>query len=246
MNDLTKLMLGIAEAEKQASINLDAVAPKNLPAMQMAKADALDRIEKLKADYKVFMTGATFTIFTSGTPEDQRTFALIAQQEADVLVVSANDLYMQLAKAVEPTLGDRRTFGTSQLAFLIRSMGDMCRDFKLRDLRTPEIFDLAHPQTLDELATHIRNIIRISSGDALNKAFLENKIFNQAMEVRYNKSVVPVVVLDAVPGEADALGSTLFSQITFKVATTAEMCNKEAVLQKLTEIRQELKSRKTN
>lgn len=242
MNTLESLMKEYKECQDVLDQNLEGLSPFN-QSMKMRQADCRDRVQIIEREYMAVLKERAFTIFLEGKPEDQIVWAKIATDEANVMCLSADSFYKKLAEHVEPTLGDRRTFGTSQLATLIRALGEIGRDVGARQVPTPQIFETHHLKGEAAVVNYLREIVRASSGDSLNLLWIEKEILMEGLKIKYSRSVVPVIVLQATPEEVKELAPNLFSRVTFTVKIK-EAPTKEVVLQRLTEIRQTLKQRK--
>lgn len=212
----------------------------------MRKADALTDLEKLKVQIVAEVKSTAFGVILTGEAEPVKVFADFAAENAGTINVAADGLFDRICDDIEPSIGDRRTFGTTQLSLMISSMSRLGRDLRLENtLPVPQIDDLVIVKTRDALREYVRSLLRrANAAEVLNSAWIEKQVSDKAMEIRYTHHVVPVVLTGAAEVEAATLKQTLFSGKTFIHKVTKENSNPEAVMQALGEIRKQLKSQK--
>lgn len=209
----------------------------------MRKADAAIELESLKKDYEATIKSLAFGIFLLGDDEPIQTFSKFCKEECGTLNVSADGFYDKICDTVEPSIGDRKTFGISQLSLLIRALSEMGRELNVRSIPTPQIDDLVHVKTREELRIYVRQLIRKTGmGDTLNAAWIQKDTTRRALEIGYSRPVVPVILTGATEEEVATLQATLFSGPSFVVNVTKENCDPDSILKCLGEIRAKLKN----
>lgn len=224
-----------AECKEVCSQNPDTFPLRTKPGKLMQMADCAKEMLKIEEEHRNFIKNHAFVIVLKGSAEAQKKWLEVAHKEAEILSIRADKLYREFATVIEPSIGDRKTFGTSQLTLLIQAMIKGCKDLGLQNMPTPQLLDLSHVKNTEELVNCIRLLIRSSSGDQFNQAFIEQQVQKQALEIGYTRSVVPVVLAAATDDEGKELGSKLFTGKTF--SADAEKNKKEEILSQLAEIR---------
>lgn len=235
-----KLLEQYDEAVKVLAIDIIDIPQATRPAMMMRQTEARNEKVALMERYTELLRANAFTIFPVGETEDVQAFIKIAAEEADTINISAETLYERLATFVEDSMGSRRQFGITQLGLLIDGVTQVARELKLTNLKSPTITDVEVCPTHADLVQTIRRMVRACGEDTINKAFIERLLCEAAREIRYTRSVTPVIVSDAKEDEIDNL-SGLFSGAHFKVKVGKEM-NTEKVLDVMTGIRKQLKA----
>lgn len=212
----------------------------------MRKTDAAVELEKLKTLIVNEVKATAFGVVLTGDEEAIKVFADISEENANTINVPADGLFNRICDEIEPSIGDRRTFGTTQLSMLITSMSRLGRELNLEDvLPVPQIDDLVHVKSRDALREYVRYLMRkVGAAEVLNSAWIEKQVSERALEIRYTNHVVPVILTGAVEAEAATLGKTLFSGRTYTHKVTKENATAESVMQTLGEIRKHFKSQK--
>lgn len=232
------------EAEEFSKKDLASWPRNTLPGAQMRQRECRDLMAKIEGLYSDVLRAGAFTMFPlveDGKPETLEQFLRAVRETANPLVFSARTLYQKLADDIEPTLGDRRTFGITQVVRLVTLLTDLGRDLGFRNIPLPQQLDMVHCSTGDDLVAHVRLLVRSMNGDALNRAYIESEIVKRALSIRYTRSIVPVVITDATQSEVDGLGTALFSGSYFPVPLTLEQTDNENVLKILSDIKKSIK-----
>lgn len=249
-NPLKQLMKEYDEAEKFANADLSSWPVKTLPGAQMRQRECKELVDTLAGKYADAVGDVIVTIFTTGPRSAQEAFAEIAKVEAETIVADSQSLYARLSGRCEESMGDRRTFGVTQLGILIGELTEVGRELNARNIPIPKIFDVTHCKTQQDVIDTVRNLVRGVVADALNMSSLSREVVKKALAIRYTKSVVPVVVIGASEEELGPLSKELFPGrlSTFTVDTTSlKALDKENVLQVFTSIRESLsKTKKKN
>lgn len=208
----------------------------------MRKADATTELDTIKKDYEATLKETAFGIILLGDPAEMEKFAKFCADECHTLNVAADGFYDRICESVEPSIGDRKTFGTSQLGLMIRALDTIGRELGARNIPLPQIDDLVHVKNREELRAYVRHLIRKTGiGDTLNAAWIQKETTKRALEIRYSRPVVPVVLTGATEEEASTLQSTLFSGTSFIVPVNKENSDPDSILKCLGEIRTKLK-----
>jgi hypothetical protein len=240
MTPIEKLLHEYKEAEEWSQKDLASWPANTRPGAEGRVRQARAALDDLKTAYGDLIRQGAFTIFPTGPGAEE--FARVAAEEASAIRVSALSLYSRLAKEIEPSLGDRRTFGITQLGLLINAVTDVARELGMRNLPPPRLDDVAHCPDTEALIGTIRTILRQAMGPVLDKAAIEAATVEGAIRIRYTRTVVPVIVMDATAEDLKVLPQALFNGTTFTVETTSDE-SVDTVLAKLADIRKNLKKK---
>lgn len=242
---LDQLVSELAQKQTIAQTNLDDIPWMTRPAWSSNIERAKEELTVLKAEYRNKLLAQSLAIFVvGGTDEQKAAFASIAKKEADVLVLNADDLYKRLAQPIDAALGTQRTFTATYVPMLLRGMKEVGDELAIREIAAPK-FSSETPILEDSGAVVelVREVVRDSSGDDLNRLYLADKLTDQALAVRYKGSVVPVIVLGAGPDEV--LGLTpLFAHVGALVSLDGVNVDKELVLASFEQALKQVKTKK--
>jgi len=237
--ELEKIVFEIEGLTEAANINLDTVPTQNKGGMGVAKVDAINRLKQLKSLYREAVRARTFNLILTGAPEDQLSFSKIAEEEAKLVVVSAQAMFHKMATEVDPALGSMRQFGTTALGLLIREVEVCARFTETWSLITPpRINEAIIANTFQDLVEAIRGIVNRDCGIGLVKDFIEHQAFLAAFDKKLTENVIPVVVLDGNKEDAEMLKGLLNGK-GFEVKVPAKV-TKEFVLETFKKIKTEL------
>lgn len=240
--NLDRLMKKYTETQKISEMDLTLVPNANAAGWAMRKTDAVKELAAVRSQYDAKVKELAFAIFLTGENQWVELFASNAAHEVGTINVGADDFYDKICDTVEPSIGDRGTFGISQLGLLIRALDDLGREMGARNIPIPQIDGVAHTHNRQELRDFVRIIIRKTGvGDQLNAAWIQNETTKKALEIRYNKAVVPVILTGATEDEVATLQTTLFSGTSFVVPVTKENSDLDSVMKCLGEIRKKIK-----
>lgn len=237
---LREMMEEYQSCEEIANRELLGTPTRTLPALQMRQREAQDRLVTLTKEYGDALLKQGFAIFTKGDPENQGLFAAVAKNEVEIMAVPADSLYQFIADEVEPGLGSRHEFGTSQLAILVRTLTLIAVNLGLDELPTPNIDGLTVVATREALVDYIRLLVRKSSGDAMNQAWIRREVTKQGLQVRYSRERVPVIFTGAAEEEIAGLKNLFPSGLSFEVEATDENVTPEGIIKVFAEIKKSL------
>lgn len=239
--DIKTLLNTIVTTEQIVNEDLSGWDSRTATGKHMAKRMAQDSLAGLLNQYRVAVFDAAVGILLEGSAADQTSFAELAEDEASTITVDAGEMYLAMAKKVFPSIGSDRLFTTTQSALMFEAIEEVATVVSApmtltNPIGTPPATVVRSEQ---ECAALIRTVIRKDIKDALNKLFLENKVVEKALAVRYNSNVVPVVITNAAPEEVDGLVGVLFTGRNFPVKLTGNV-SKDSVLKTLLQIKKKI------
>lgn len=239
-NPLNDIVNEYNELLPVANADLENVDSRTRAAHEAARREALDRIAQLTDAYTAAIKARQAAIFVNGSTWATEEFVGLAAQEASVISLKADALYRTLAEEVEPAMRRDRLFEPDQFARLMSALTSLGRDIKAETLPRLNFESGVILHTFDDLVAFIRDAIREKVGDELNLLFLQNKISETALKIRYQQNVVPVVLTGATEAEVSGL-SALFENRKVEVKLDEEV-TKETVTQALSALKNKLKN----
>lgn len=198
------------ETDLQRTVKTAATNPEDIPwqtraAWGTAIEDARAKLPALKRAYKEALLRGGVAIFLDGDAEKAAAFAKLIRDSGEGLVADANALYERLARGVDATLSDARTWGVHQTAKLHRDLQEVMHEVGLTELPMPSRTEMPVVPKYEDTLAHVRKTLRDAVGDTLNNLYIAEQVLKGAMEIRYTGSVAPVAILNAAEEDRPAL-----------------------------------------
>lgn len=230
LNKMEKVLKELSALSETANTDLNGVPFATRSSMAIAVNEAKKRVEEISKEYKEMLASRSFTIFTEGAQADQATFARIAQEEGEVVVVSSQELYERLAINCDASLGATRQFGGTALNHLIRAVEEVATESGTGRLTTaPRLEDIEIAKTMADVVAVVRSIILKDTGTNLNKDYIEHLAFERAFKMELSVKVIPIVVTNNHDGSDFSLQERMFTGRGFVVSVPSSV-DKEFVL----------------
>lgn len=246
MTDMKQLVKDLAETQVLAKTDLEAVPWQTRNSITSMVKDAQERVTKLRDEYQRQLRSNTLGLFLFGEPERVARFMEIAAEEAGVNLIQGDKLYQDLADKVEPTLGDSREFGPTQLQGLHLGLNELMKAQDIRRMPLPRLQELTAVQDRIELVQHIRKLVRDALGDDLLRLVIDRRINELAVEQQFAGKVFPVAIVGLDPTEVQSLVPIFTNSTSIQVGTSEDgEVTKDYVLNQLANFRKKVKS-KTN
>jgi hypothetical protein len=180
------------------------------PGAQIRRNQGLARIQTLTNDIAQMVVLDGAAIYPMGPMENQDKFSELAEDEGDALIVRSDEVYEEIAKAIEPHLGTNKTWRWRMTFPLHNVLIRLAQGCGMDSIQVPNISQFFDTPSID-LVSEVKSIVRKSNGDDLNIAYIHNKIFHEIMGLHYDANVIAVVVVGATPEEVEGgLGQGLF------------------------------------
>lgn len=219
MKNLEKLNTELAEVEKTAQINPEELPPQTRGAWTTAIVEAKAKADGLRREYRTMLLRNAVAIFVNGDKAKLVEFAKLADEEG-AIVVDASALYTRLAKDVEPTVGDQRSWGIHQTHKLHLALQEVMHELGLTSMPMPSRGEMPLVPTFDDTVAHIRTIVRGATGDDLNNLYIQAVVVRRALAIRYIGVMAPVLIVGALDDEQAALAKS-FGKGEMKVVVVA-------------------------
>jgi hypothetical protein len=222
--EIEKLLKQIEEDAHEANRDLSEIPFHVLPAHKTSVQQAKDRLVQRRSLYDQYVDGHAAVIVLQGpgaTPFSHENFADLASDVGDTVTFFADSLYKRIAGVIEPTLNAERratseAIGEAASAFRAWALNVGVRTYTIPDwdyIRT----HASHSK--EDLVAIVRTAIRNTTGDIVNVASLKHLVREQSALLKTAESVIPVIVVDAIPEEAEALANAFGNRgITFTLA----------------------------
>lgn len=246
MSDVKDLVSEYHREKKIAEASLEGHDPRSAPSAAVRQREARDALENLRGEYAAYVRGAAISIPVSGPPLKVTAFASIAESDCHVVVADACTLYEELARDVEPLLGDRREFSGTHLGQLVRSMTEVGKDLDVWRITAPQIEDVVQVRDFAALVSLIRKLVRAADGDRLNLRRLERRAVEQGLLARYSAPTFAVLVVGGDAEEVVSLGLALFAGQSYPIELADDGKGVEVadVVAALNGVKKQVKSKK--
>lgn len=206
---------------------------RSLPGRETARRIARATLESTRLAYVDTLAQRWGAILLAGPKETQDAFATMASEVGPAVVVSARDFYRQLAKDVEGSMRTDRLIEPGQFSHLTAAYERAAKDLGLAHQAAILKFKNGNlAKTPEDLANYIRKTIVESKGANIVTAFVRRLAGQKAAEIRYQSSVLPVVVTEADGVDLEVL-SPLFGGRVVSVELSAEPLGENTVMDAL-------------
>lgn len=205
MTTLEQLMPRIEAAINLSTADLQGWPSPTRPGIEIAKRQATDDLVKLKKEYSSTFKATAKAMFLTGTLENQKEFAEIAEVEGDTITVDGTALYKRIATKIMPTIGGDKQFGVTQSYIFLLEIQDIMRELGIEEWVAPvntKPSTVSNEEDMHLLTVHL---IQQFGGIRILAGYLEKLAIDKAIDKRYNKSVVPVVITGLTSEEQLAL-----------------------------------------
>ncbi len=224
----------IKEQRRLAAMDLQEVPINTRNAFSIAKANAVDVVKALEAEYAAFVNSASVFLILEGEPAKVRAFAEIARVMGPTVVLDGEGVFQELANAIDHTMPQSpKTFDTIQYLGLISAITELGSELNIASIPRP-IFQSTSFGDASEIAPFLRHLVETSSSSELNVMVLKRELLKQALDIGFS-SAVPVVLIN--PGDDGELKANLLQDptraMTFVVRDEVTEEAVEAVLSQL-------------
>jgi hypothetical protein len=226
MSTLEKLDAEMASLKEKAEKKVEELPASVQGAWSTAVREAKDKLKAVRAQYRSVLMRNAVAILLSGDQAKVAEFAALANEEG-AIVVDATALYSRLAKGIEPTLSDQRTWGIHQSHMLHKLLQEVMTELDLTELPMPaRAQDIIVP-TFNDVVAVVRKVIMEGVGGELNALYLESEVAKRAFEIRYIGVTAPVLLVNADANEATALAKSFGKGETSVTVNSDDEINKD-------------------
>lgn len=157
---------------------------RTLPAMSMRVQDAKQQNPKLREMFLAHLFDTAYSLYLSGNVAKQKQFLKVIEETFENIVpLNGMELYEGFAQVVEPSLGDRRDFGPTQIVLLTRALEEELYKNDRILFTAPTLNDVKKVSTFEELSFHCRDLIEQTN----SKDPLRSNLERRAVEVALSK-----------------------------------------------------------
>lgn len=210
---------------KEADANLDLTGEtdaRTRPGLEIRKNGATQALPGLRAELVRMVEQNSGAIFLSGTKAGVESFIGEAQDMTDgaIVIVSAKEMYSELAKDIERGLRVDRRFSMDTLNAYVGGIMKLLDKVEVDGIPSPNLvpnLNKVFPDldSLTALARESLQSIKSSNGtvgDGLNAIYLQLRAAEEAIKEDVATPFLPVIVVDATPEETKG---TLFETLFF-------------------------------
>lgn len=214
--------------KKLAETDLDLVKPNVRSGHEMAKRDAADRLPRLFREYVEVLFKGARALFPNGSPKNVEKYVQVARAEGGVGVVTVDggELYKKIAWEIEPSIGQSRDFGVTQLQLLMALVKQISYDVSFKDPVPPVLNELRACTTFDDLVDYVRERIEAAMSDNLLVAFTQFKVADAACAAGFDGNILPVVVTGTSSQDRAALAHLFEASSSFDLDTAEAIDSK--------------------
>jgi hypothetical protein len=184
------------DLQKEASQDLTSTEQTwaTLPGRTMAKRQAEAKLPEALKAYENAIAKRWGAIVVHGPPALVTEFAKVAADQGPAAVASTSQVYKDLAAEIEPVMRSDRSFEASQFAHLSSAFEQLVKRLGVRG--SPMLRYTGNPILADRAALeeHIASLLDTAEAGPVLAAALRETIAKAALEMRYSRNVLPVVV----------------------------------------------------
>lgn len=196
------------ELEEIMKIDLNNIHPASRGGWGARIREAQDAYPAVWDAYRNQVMTDAVAIFVSGNPKGVAEFREIAE-DMDVHVVDSSQIYSRMADIIDPMLGEPGT-GRQLHPQHVGQFFERLRDVsaQLNVDVNPSITQLPILKTYEDTFTWIREAIRGSCGDAMNRVRVAEEFAAKCKEERHTEGIQPVVVVGCLDaGEVEGMSA---------------------------------------
>lgn len=240
--------------EADANVDLNGVTDiMTRPGMEIRKNGAVQALPGLRAELVRLVEQNSGAIFLSGSKEGIETFTGIAQDQTDgnIVVVSAKEMYVELAKYIDRGIRRDRRFSMDTINSYVDGIMRILDRVQVDGIPSPNLVQNLNKvfETVDDLTVLARESLQgmkapngVTIGDGLNAIYIQLRAAEEAIKEGVATPFLPVIVTDATPEETKG---SLFETLFFGRNVTFEATKNETDTNSVVHMFQNLKKQRT-
>jgi hypothetical protein len=242
---LEEILKRLDSAQKMANIDPDdPVYTKTRAGIEVAVRQAKEDLVRLRRDYerKVLETGVA--IFLYGPADKAKVFGQLVSEMGEAVVIDASEIYTNIAKRIEPSLGHGRQLTAEHISMLHAALMEVAREVGVHLTRPAKLTRMEIIPDFESLVAYVRDELRGNFGDEMNAAYLQLALGREGLKIRYMGSTSPVIILNAVPDEAVGLGQAFGKGRANIEIGTDDTIDKEYIVKTFKNVQKQIKNKK--
>ena len=244
MSTLESLSKEIEMTKRIANIKVEELPSATQGGWGTRIRQAQDKLQELNAKFQEVMLQNGVAIFLYGQPQKVKDFIDLAHAEGDALAVDACLLYERLAEDVELTMSTSRVWGIAQTHRLQLSLHKVMEEVDLTELPMPARAPENVMATHDDVMVSVRDVIRRSSGDMLNRLYCVKQAMVDAAKTGFTGAVVPVLAVGAQSNEREGLSSAFVKGSAVVEIDDKDEVNRDFLIKTFKEVNRKIRSQK--
>ncbi|MDE2425754.1 MAG: hypothetical protein KGO96_07590 [Elusimicrobia bacterium] len=166
-----------------------------------------DRMNALRNEYARALRQNSVFILTYGTAHRSEFLKLVDSDK--YLVFNTDALYYKLSDPIDASLDRKREFNSHSVMLLIGEMARLGKELDLEYVTEPKIKSIEACKDRDEVFKLVRKLVKESSSETLQLAYLENQIISKSLSDKRTEDLNQVVIMCSDKEEADALSKSI-------------------------------------
>lgn len=211
--EIKNLIDQIQETRKLADRDPDTLTGSTRVGMLTAINQAKHELTSLTNRYGTELFKNVRGVFVTGDSIKAAQFASLPQKEGESLTVDVDAMYRRIADPVEPSIANstHRELKPEHVNIMISVLRDIGQELDLIDLPMLNIKEYPILANSTQVFDFVKNVVRESIGDTLNRDYFVKETVAQAIKTLYSKPVTNIVLLNASPEEIEAFKSIFTS-----------------------------------
>lgn len=247
MSNLEELMKKIERVSADANKDLNELHASVRGGWAARIGEAKEELKKLRGEYKAALLANGVAIFLVGDSAKTVEFGKLIHDSGEGLVVDASALYKRLAAAVEPTFDDsmrQRQWGIAQTHRLHIALQEVMSEIGLVEIPMPDVTKNPVLKTPEAVVDHVRDIVRMSCGDAFNSFYMGEQAVKAGLKIRYMGVLAPIAILNAKDEEVAGLAISFAKGSALVPINEDDKINKEFLTRAFTEVNKKIRKKK--
>lgn len=247
--ELKEILTKIQQTRIMAERDVENVPAQTRTGIITAVNEAKEDLRKLKVTYGNEFFKNVRGVFVTGDKQKALEFAKLPEKEGESITVDVEALYTRIAKEVESSLGNstHRALKSEHVNIMVSVLREIGQELNLIDMPMLRIKSYDSLPTYQDVVSFVRDTIRATVGDDLNKDYFVQKTVAKAIDTGYCKPTTNLVLVNASPDEVDSLGSFLTAGVSYVTVESDAKVTPAYVAAKLgTKVAEEVNNNKTN
>ena len=204
--NMQELVQQLSEALVVANEDVSRIEYNFRPGFVIRQNQAKQEVLRLTDEFRKRLLSHSVKVFVTGTKNKDVFTKLVESSQS--YVTSVNELYVEIAKYLEPLVHYGGNFTSSAFIRLNDTVYGFINRFHLPSMTLVEPINIG-VQSFDDLVRIVKETIRKAYGDALNNSYMVNNLLDTALKVKYNKDYTLFVVTDVMPEDRTQLSENI-------------------------------------
>lgn len=209
--------------KKSANLDIDVIPQHIRPGHEMAKREANEKLPRLFREYLDTVFKSARGLFPNGSEDNTKQYVEVAKKEGGIVVVDGGEMYRNMAKQIEPSIGSSRDFGVTQLQLLMAMVRVISNDIGFQEPVPPTMTELRACTTFEDLVEYVRILCERAMGNKLYVSYVTFKVADAALEADFAGKVLPVAITHTTSADRAVLASLFVANTSFNLDDADEI-----------------------